>query len=165
MVALLYPSDLVWPCCPVEGVWFWLRSKLLPRVAMPNTVFWKLHQNKCGSTEKHPSQKCWHWFKYSLRRKICNITLSLSQWINSLLVTVLQFYFGFNDFNFHPLDPVSVKSTTEITFADVRSQTLGRMDCVTIHIAIFLSSASWVKQDAKGVGRPRFRNVCVCDAF
>ena len=44
------------------------------------------------------------------------------------------------------------------------SQILDYMDCVTIYIAIFLSSASWVKQDAKDVC-PKFRNAYVCDAF
>lgn len=48
---------------------------------------------------------------------------------------------------------------------DIGSQILDYMDCVTIHIAIFLSSASWVKQDVKAVCFPKFRNACVCDAF
>lgn len=45
------------------------------------------------------------------------------------------------------------------------SQILYYMDCVTIYIAIFLSSASGVKQDAKDVCLPKFRKTYVCNAY
>ena len=131
--SLLY--DLVWFCYTVEGVRFYLRGMVSCRAVLPSTVFLKPHQNKRHAMEKHPLQKYWYSFKYSMWWKIHNVAVSLevSQWINSLLVNSSLVLLQFSPFG----PSVCKKHLAKIAFIDMTSQMLGCMGCVTFTSRFF----------------------------